>query len=861
MLEDQDTLTTETQEATSSLSPEMPASEAQAPLEAAPESKPEHAEEQKPLPTAPVRTLPFIALPISTSQLLKKKGCTHPGLQAGAHASLLTMVNRKLEFDSNPEQLKKIWQKTAHTLNNTPELKQEWETQKQKRQTVLTALNARVFTLQTQSSLWVETRQALGQTGLDLHPLYGFPYLPSARLKGLIRRYAETHWLPQQANQAEAQAQIQSLLGHPTRKGGDSGSLVIHDAWPENWPNVQTDLSACHHRPYYQRRDAAGDWQTPDPRYFLSLRGGARFSFALSSHRPDQTEHVELAETWLKEALSVVGYGSGSASGYGLMKAAGSTPSEAQGTQFSTQLSLNTPGFYRGSSARSEDCQLRPSSLRGLLRWWWRSLHSGFLPQRSLLLLENALWGNRGKKAAIRLEIVPTGPSQARRFHEHDLVRQLPAPDHPKTKPGLSYLTYGTGEHQERAYYLAAGTQWQIKLSCDTAYLLGNAEKHKLQIPAEMVLEQAKAALWLLSHYGGSGQRMRKGLGNFQTPIELNESLNHWLENAEQLREHCGFNTQFQEEQCETPSLVQRIEPEELLTPWKNEWFALHQLGIAYQSFMQKHKHQALKQGLGLPRMIGEPVQGEFTALAPVKERHASPLFMHFSRQAETNRLILRLVAFPSKHLPDTASSQKLLEEFCQHILHEMRQQIETWPLEPELRLNLDERRSPSGRKDLRPARRPSFTKPSGESGESSENRPPRREFKPRLPRAEGSEAAPRRFARPERSDDKPFRPRKDMPLKPTRPAAPKPLQAGDRVEATLLEERTKKGGWKALHGKSKLSGPIVNSGLVPGESGVGDAITLIVHSVNRFEMAFRVPTAADDAAEKGKKKKVRSES
>jgi len=47
--------------------------------------------------------------------------------------------------------------------------------------------------------------------------------------------------------------------------------------------------------------------------------------------------------------------------------------------------------------------------------------------------------------------------------------------------------------------------------------------------------------------------------------------------------------------------------------------------------------------------MIGEPVQGEFTALAPVKERHASPLFMHFSRQAETNRLILRLVLGSTK--------------------------------------------------------------------------------------------------------------------------------------------------------------------------------------------------------------------
>jgi CRISPR-associated protein Cmr6 len=73
-----------------------------------------------------------------------------------------------------------------------------------------------------------------------------------------------------------------------------------------------------------------------------------------------------------------------------------------------------------------------------------------------------------------------------------------------------------------------------------------------------------------------------------------------------------------------------------------------------------------------------------------------------------------------------------------------------------------------------------------------------------------------------------------------------------------LLEERTKKGGWRAQHGPSGLSGPIVNSGLVPAENEVGSSLTLIVHSINRFEMAFRVPTAADEA--KGKKKGSRAE-
>lgn len=67
--------------------------------------------------------------------------------------------------------------------------------------------------------------------------------------------------------------------------------------------------------------------------------------------------------------------------------------------------------------------------------------------------------------------------------------------------------------------------------------------------------------------------------------------------------------------------------------------------------------------------------------------------------------------------------------------------------------------------------------------------------------------------------------------------------RAGDRVEATLLEERTKKGGWKAKYEPAGLSGPIQNSAEVPGTAKAGDRIELIVASANPREIAFRVPT------------------
>jgi CRISPR-associated protein Cmr6 len=76
----------------------------------------------------------------------------------------------------------------------------------------------------------------------------------------------------------------------------------------------------------------------------------------------------------------------------------------------------------------------------------------------------------------------------------------------------------------------------------------------------------------------------------------------------------------------------------------------------------------------------------------------------------------------------------------------------------------------------------------------------------------------------------------------------PKP---GDRVEAQLLEERTKKGGWRALHAPTGLSGPIQNSGQVPVEKKAGDTLELIVASATERGIDFRYPTPADEARAK----------
>lgn len=80
--------------------------------------------------------------------------------------------------------------------------------------------------------------------------------------------------------------------------------------------------------------------------------------------------------------------------------------------------------------------------------------------------------------------------------------------------------------------------------------------------------------------------------------------------------------------------------------------------------------------------------------------------------------------------------------------------------------------------------------------------------------------------------------------------------KAGDRVEAVLLEERTKKGGWRALHEPTGLAGHIHNSGDVPAEARPGVRVTLVVASVSAREAAFRFPAGSSRARSEKKGKK-----
>jgi CRISPR-associated protein Cmr6 len=364
-------------------------------------------------------------------------------------------------------------------------------------------------------TLHLSRATALENAGIALHPLYGFAYLPGSGLKGLARAWVERVWLETQPQRLEAVQRIREIFGYaPHSEDGKpwipasiakedksgAGAVVFHDAWPSRWPTLFVDLVAVHHPKYYQAAEdqvpPPGDWEDPVPTTFLGVNPGTEFAFAVAPRRPDYMDLARRAAEWLKAALADWGAGAKTAAGYGRIEARERAQPLAspQRTRFECVLELVTPAFLAGALQQRDDCDLRGATLRGQLRWWWRTMHAGHLDPRLLRRLETAIWGAAGEGSAVQLSLEPVQPRDPGQF------------------PGggaLGYLAYGMGEAQRLVK--PAGSKWRLAITARTAEFRRDPKSKKPDAPitGDIVLRQACAALCLLTRYGGVGAKGR----------------------------------------------------------------------------------------------------------------------------------------------------------------------------------------------------------------------------------------------------------------------------------------------------------------------------------------------------------------
>lgn len=175
----------------------------------------------------------------------------------------------------------------------------------------LTACGACLFTAKTRG------RQVIGlgsagviENAITLHHTYGVPYLPGSALKGLAahyaRNYLDTPW--QKGGEA-----YNNLFGSQKR----AGVVTFHDALPSAY-RFEPDILTVHHRGYYQQGETPADWDSPVPIPFLTVVSGV---FYIPLAGPEAW--VQAAATILNGALSELGIGAKTYSGYGRMRLEG----------------------------------------------------------------------------------------------------------------------------------------------------------------------------------------------------------------------------------------------------------------------------------------------------------------------------------------------------------------------------------------------------------------------------------------------------------------------------------------------------------------------------------------------------------
>lgn len=235
---------------------------------------------------------------------------------------------------------------------------------------------AQLPTMWTTSPLVIGLGQSTTlETAVTLHPLYGFPYIPSSSIKGVARAAAfyaiaeqlgvpgldnetfesyknnrrstpfkllqdileadnQKKWphVPALAelqkddhvsnkNLANTLAQLSEVTLFRQIFGwlGAAGQIIFYDAIPAKTPRLMAEVMTPHFPNYYSKGESPTDADSPNPVTFLTIEPGTPFLFAIGWRHLHSTIEtaVRQAAKWLGFGLQKLGIGGKTSSGYG----------------------------------------------------------------------------------------------------------------------------------------------------------------------------------------------------------------------------------------------------------------------------------------------------------------------------------------------------------------------------------------------------------------------------------------------------------------------------------------------------------------------------------------------------------------
>ncbi|MDD2510964.1 MAG: type III-B CRISPR module RAMP protein Cmr1 [Syntrophomonas sp.] len=256
-----------------------------------------------------------------------------------------------------------------------------------------------------------------------------------------------------------------------------------------------------------------------------------------------------------------------------------------------------TPMFLRGADGRTPE--LRAPSIKGAIRYWWRSLQDS-TQTKSLLEREINLFGgtgSSGKKSPVSIRVISKlNDSSIGHNLWDELDKETPSgKTYYRSKSGsrgIHYLFYSVLPMNTRldGPYIKSGSEFSVILS---AY-----EQEPLQ--------EASIAFMFLSIFGGLGSRVRRGAGSFDIIKVESTNITSELDNiliacliSKRLKNHegvCGFLRDIIEsnivDTCTNLNTVNSFKEVSLYVfrPQKSWKEAMDKIGVYYMNFRNRNK-------------------------------------------------------------------------------------------------------------------------------------------------------------------------------------------------------------------------------------------------------------------------------
>ncbi len=292
-------------------------------------------------------------------------------------------------------------------------------------------------------------------------------------------------------------------------------------------------------------------------------------------------------------------------------------------------------GNYNGKGV-----ELRVPSIKGVLRFWWRSFHSnlsiGEMKEKESKIFGGHI-GDNSLKSSFSMIIKSNSIETSKKNFPQEDYMLLSIPNKRFKLNILEYLAFGLKDFKSKQFreYIKPGSKFNIEL-----YFYNNK-----------VIEEVLISFWLLNYFGGLGAKSRNGFGcitinNIDSYIQMDLSkFKKYIQNNK-LPSYTAFSE----------SHWNYYESNNIFNNW---YHALAELGKIYRSArLSLDRHYQYKNR----KYIGTPLRGQIHPHGPSKnflvgniERHTKPYFLKVRK--ENNNYKISILSIKSKYAEGFLSS------------------------------------------------------------------------------------------------------------------------------------------------------------------------------------------------------------